>query len=73
MTFHFQFQFHTCFSYLLAGTVVKPGEDEGLRKMSEAFDRLEDDLWGGEREGGGGRWRRRELARMSLPASLMDR
>ena len=73
MTFIFSFNFTLGISYLLTGTVVKPGEEEGLRKMSEAFDRLEDDLWGGEREGGGGRWRKRELARMSLPASLMDR
>ena len=46
-----------------------------MMKMSEAFDLLEEDLWGGERGGGGGGGGggRRELVRMSLPASFVDR
>ena len=51
---------------------MKPGEDETLRKMHKAFDLLEEDLWS-EREGVGWRGRKRNLARMSLPANLMDR
>lgn len=51
--------------------MVRHGEDDTLRKMGEAFDLLEEDLWRKERDGEGGR--RRELVRMSLPAGFMDR
>ncbi|CAI8040309.1 hypothetical protein GBAR_LOCUS22470, partial [Geodia barretti] len=54
-----------------AGTVVKAGEGEMMKKMSEAFDMLEEDLW--RVEGGGGRGRRRELVRMSLPVTFAER
>ena len=53
------------------GTVVKAGEGEMMKKMSEAFDMLEEDLW--RVEGGGGRGRRRELVRMSLPVTFAER
>ena len=49
---------------------MRPVEEDTLRKMSEAFDLLEEDLLRGERDSDGGR---RELVRMSLPANLMDR
>ena len=61
------------------GTIVRTGGGGGeegsdvFKKMSEAFDLLEEDLMArgeGERGGGG---RRRELVRMSLPANLTDR
>jgi hypothetical protein len=55
-----------------AGTVVR-GEVEAMRKMSEAFDLLEEDLWRGDQLSGEAGGRRRELVRMSLPATLMER
>ena len=51
--------------------MVKAGEGEMMKKMSEAFDMLEEDLW--RVEGGGGRGRRRELVRMSLPVTFAER
>lgn len=50
---------------------MRSGEEDTLSKMSEAFDLLEEELWRKEREGGRGR--RREMVRMSLPAGFMDR
>ena len=59
---------------LFPGTVVKAGEGEMMKKMSEAFDILEEDLWRGEGgEGREGRGRRRELVRMSLPVTFAER
>ena len=50
---------------------IYSGESEGdtLKKMSEAFDLLEDELLRNKEVKG----RRRELVRMSLPANLIDR
>ena len=62
------------FSLSLSGTVVREGEM--MRKVSEAFDLLEEDLWRSDQpggEGGEGRGRRRELVRMSLPVTFSER
>ena len=59
------------------GTVVRQGEGGAMRDVNEAFSLLEEDLWRRERGGGGGEGegevRRRELVRMSLPVTLMER